>query len=1112
MSVGAVALALTTVATGLTVAGATPASSSDSSPKSVTPAASDFKLVLKNPNGRYLAYNDYGNYSEHSSEASAIAGASPLRVTMNANNTFYLYSINAKYWLNMWMVGDGQGGLYGTPFLKRDSGAGEMSLRADGTIYINGHQGRGTLGSVGGGRSGYGAQYGIGLTSPGWKAVGDLSPISPVPPVRQIAATVTSINHVAKSAVISGTATPGARIEVGGASTTANSSGAFSVTVTGLAVGENRLTIVQKVGGTQVGNSFPITVTVVSGGTIVPVPQPGVELTRGEMTIVPFVVQNNETRTNMVGTVTLTAPTGTTFAPGQTKATAQFRTGTTGAWRPYAPLDLATPVYSDNNTKLRLSLNTNGGNMIAGEQYRYNAYVSTPTAAASGNSQVAYTYEGTSSKGTYRAVGGTPTTITANEQLWTARLVTVDNVAKTALVAGNATPGATVTIGDFTTTATAAGNWFIVVEGLKVGDNTLVAVQTLRGQQIGDPITLTARITDTSTVVPVPQPAVELGRGLATPVPFVVQLNGARGVATGALTVTAPTGTTFSDGQTSVRGYYRNSAGGQWLGVGPDMYLTGGIRSADGTQMTFTYGPTSGTHTDGQQWRWDLMVDTPATAAAGTSQMNYDLTGTSPENSYRAQSSTPTTIAASEQLWTARLVAVNQAPRTALVAGDATPGATVTIGDFTTTATAAGHWFILVEGLKVGDNTLVAVQTVDGRQVGDPITLTATINETSTTLGAHAVVVTSEADDWFTEGTNGTVTITTQTASGPTGARVAPGGSLSWTTTLPEGYEAGDLPPRETVDGWTTQYVASTDSGGRQTVEVKITNARTANADYTATGDVTFPIVATSKPTADATVTTVFTPPAGYTTTAPEASGTAKAPHALTATVATQNDIAKTVVVTGTGTPGQQVTAGGVTETIRPDGSYQITAPFTGTGTIELTVTQEIGGRDHDSVTVEFTSTTEGTLIGVQQPRVNLPRNTTTKIPIVVQNNAARENATGTVTFTAPKDTIFQPGLQISGEWRLGTTGGWASDTSLDLTDGVISEDGKTATFQIPARSRPATEQVRYLVEVFTSRTAPAGNRQLDYTYEGTSSIGDFKATGSTIGRVAAIDPSAIRE
>ena len=187
--------------------------------------------------------------------------------------------------------------------------------------------------------------------------------------------------------------------------------------------------------------------------------------------------------------------------------------------------------------------------------------------------------------------------------------------------------------------------------------------------------------------------------------------------------MTAPTGTTFSDGQSSIRGYYRNSAGGQWLGVGPDMYLTGGIRSADGTQMTFTYGPTSGTHTDGQQWRWDLMVDTPATAAAGTSQMSYDLTGTSPENSYRAESSTPTTV------------------------------------------------------------------------VGD----------VSTTLGAHAVVVTSEADDWFTKGTNGTVTITTQTGSGPTGASVAAGGSLSWTTTLPEGYEAGDLPPRETVDGWTTQ-------------------------------------------------------------------------------------------------------------------------------------------------------------------------------------------------------------------------------------------------------------------------------------------------------------------
>jgi hypothetical protein len=691
---------------------------------------------------------------------------------------------------------------------------------------------------------------------------------------------VSSVNHLVKSAVIAGTATPGATVEVGGVSVVADATtGTWSLTVPGLVVGANRLTIVQKVNNAQVGDSFPITVTIVEGGTIVPVPQPGVELTRGETTAVPFVVQNDETRTNMVATVDLTAPAGTTFTTGQTRVTAQYRSGSTGDWKNYAPLDLTSPVYSDNNTKLKFSLNTNGGNMVSGEQYRYVVNVTTPMVVSGGASSMGYTYEGTSSKGTYRAVGSTPTTIEVNEQPTTAEVVSVDPIAKTALVTGTATPGATITIGASTDVAD--------------------------------------------------------------------------------------------------------------------------------------------------------------------------------EN---------------------------------------------------------GDWSITVEGLQVGANRLEVVQTVDGRPVGAPVVLDATVAALTTTLGAHDVTVTSDADGYFTDGTEGTVTIATQTGSSPTGATVRPGESFSWTTTLPAGFAAGDLPAPTTVDGWTTEYVTGTDSDGRQTVEVTVTNATTANAEYTATGSITFPIVRTGTLTADATVTTVFTPPTSYTTSAPSAEGTAKAPLALTATVAQRNDIAKTVVVTGTGTPGQQVRIGDVTETISEAGTYEITAPFTGTGSLELDVTQEIGGIDNDSVTVKFTSVEGGTLVGVQQARVTLPRNTTSIMPIVVQNNEAREAATGTVTFTAPKHTTFQNGLTVAGEWRSGTAGGWTSDPTLDLTNGVISDDGTEITFEIPTRARPAGEQVRYLVEVFTSRTASAGNRQLDYTYEGTSSIGDFKATGSTVGRVAAIDPSAIRE
>jgi hypothetical protein len=850
----------------------------------ITPS-STYKLVLQAGTGQYYAYtavNNYTKYTQSSSLASAERAATDLSVSQNGDGTFRLTESGGCLYFAISQEdsdGDGRVEENGTRFLsaiQSTSSCASFTLRADGTLHASSRYAGGTLAGVGGGRSNGYSQVGLGIGSPGWQAVGDTTPIEPV---RQIAASVSSVDHLDRSAVISGTATPGARVEVGGSWVDADATtGAFSVTVAALSNGANPLTVVQKIDNVQVGNSFPLTVTIVEGGTVVPVPQPGVELVRGESTAVPFVVSVTQSRTSVTGTATITAPAGTTFTPGQTR--------------------------------------------VAG-QYRYNS------------------------------------------ETW-------------------------------------------------------------------------------------------------------------------------------------------NNA--------PALDLTGGVRSDDGRTMSYTVGPTNASHPGVQDWRYILSIDTPMVAAGGASSMGYVYEGSSTGDPYRAVGSTPTTIEVNEQPTVANVVSVDPIAKTAVVSGTATPGSTITIGDQTDVANEAGEWSIVVEGLQVGSNQLVVQQSIAGEDYGDPVTLDAVVPALTTSLGANDVTVTSEADGWFTEGTEGTVTITTQTGTSPTGATVRPGESLSWTTTLPEGFEAGDLPATETVDGWTTEHVVATDSEGRQTVEVKLTNATTENKEYAAAGDITFPVVSTGKPAADGTITTVFTPPTSYTSSAPDASTVAKAPLPLTATVAQRNDIAQTVVVTGSGTPGQQVTIGDVTETIRPDGSYEITAPFTGTGDLEVTVSQEIGGTVHDEATVDFTSVEGGTLIGVQQTRVNLPRNTTSIIPIVVQNNEAREAATGTVTFTAPKDTIFQDGLTVLGERRSGTAGGWESDASLDLTDGVISENGTKITFQLPARAIPAEQQLRYLVEVFTSRTASAGNRQLDYTYEGTSSIGDFRATGSTIGRVASIDPSAIRE
>jgi len=834
------------------------------------------KVIFQAGPSTFHAYDANGSIyttvTTHSTLAAAEAAADPVTATKNANGSYRLGNDRGCMVWNEWTS---RVSVY--IYISTIGTCIDFTMNSDGTVRGRNYINNALIGSIGGGQD-YGRTYrGLGLGSPGWRAVGDWSAMRPV---TAISASVESIDHLARTAVVSGTATPGARVEIGSAWVTADrTTGRFSIPVTGLANGANSLTIVQKISGAQVGNSFPITVTIVEGGTIVPVPQPGVELVRGEITAVPFVVQLNEARRAVTGTTTVTAPAGSTFAPGQTTVSGSWRAGTTGSW----------------------------------------------TAA-------------------------------------------------------------------------------------------------------------------------------------------------------------------------------------------PNLALTGGTLNADRTQMTFTLGSTGGGHAAGQQWRYEFQVETPMVAAAGSSSMGYVFAGSTPGNPFRAEGSTPTTIEVNEQPTVASVVSVDPIAKTAVVSGTATPGATITIGDQNAVVQEDGSWSMTVEGLQVGSNELVVQQVVAGEPFGAPVTLDAVIAALTTSLGANDVTVTSEADGWFTEGTEGTVTITTQTGTSPTGATVRPGESLSWTTTLPEGIETGELPEPQTVDGWTTAYEASLDSAGRLTVEVKVTNATTENSEYTAADAITFPIVSTGKPSVDGTITTVFTPPTGYTSTAPEATTVAKAPLPLTATIAQRNDIAQTVVVTGNGTPGQQVSIGDASETIRPDGTYVITAPFTDRGEVEVTVSQKIGGAVHDEIDLAFTSTERGTLVSVQQQRTNLPRNEKSIMPIVVQNNEARENVTGTVTFTAPKDTIFEDGLTVLGERRNGTAGGWESDSSLDLRNGVITENGTKITFDLSVGALPQREQVRYLVEVFTSRTASAGNRQLDYTYEGTSSVGDFRATGSTIGRVASIDPSAIRE
>ncbi|PYY48283.1 Ig-like domain-containing protein [Curtobacterium sp. MCBD17_023] len=225
-------------------------------------------------------------------------------------------------------------------------------------------------------------------------------------------ATVDRVNNVSKSAVVKGTATPGAFVWVGMASTPVDADGKWELTVEGLKAGPNTLHVVQKIDGEE-HDSKDLEVTIVDGGTVVPKQNGPIELERGGTTDVPFSVENKEARSDMKGTVELDAPAGTTFADGQTDVAAEVRTGDTGSWTPNTALDLKNGTLSDGGKKLTFDVDSGATELPAGQEYRYTVKVDTPADAAAGTGELGFVYAGDSSKGDYRAEGTTSTTVKA---------------------------------------------------------------------------------------------------------------------------------------------------------------------------------------------------------------------------------------------------------------------------------------------------------------------------------------------------------------------------------------------------------------------------------------------------------------------------------------------------------------------------------------------------------------------------------------------------------------------------------------------------------------------------------------------------------------------------
>jgi hypothetical protein len=589
--------------------------------------------------------------------------------------------------------------------------------------------------------------------------------------VSPLVANITRINHIARSVVLTGTATPQATIRVGSQTSPVNSSGIWTMTVGGLSVGANSLRVEQVRSNIVVG-SVDVRPTIIDGGTLVPAPTSRVDLTRGASTDVPFIVENEATRTNMVGVVELTAPEGSTFTPGQTTVTAGYnRAGEGSAWSPYAKLDLKNGRLGDSGRTLTFDLDTAGGNMTAGEYYRYVLSVDTPASSAPRESRMGYVYRGDSSAGDYRAAGATetrvagagsidttvPGTVPGGTTGWArsdVRLAetrgavtltapagsrfadvearrTADDARQTDYRVGYSADRRTATIdgpADGTDAFWGSGHQYAAFR--LTLDDDLEPGTTLTGGGAAvrvDGTTLAEGVFEVavseSTLEATPDGRTTLTRGDATGVGFGVTATGDLTRVEGRFELTAPAGTTFAPDQDSLDGRYRHP-GADWVDGGEPFRLIAGERSADGRSYTYDYeGTTSHELIDGTRLRWAIDVETPAEADAGMGELGFTAAGTTSGGDFRLAGGTPVVVDESAPTLTAEVTVVDDVTRPATIGGIGDEGGSITVREGTTvlgvTRVVDGRWSLPVpSSVGPGRHVFDVAQTVAGRPFG----------------------------------------------------------------------------------------------------------------------------------------------------------------------------------------------------------------------------------------------------------------------------------------------------------------------------------------------------------------------------------------------------------
>ncbi|WP_065964181.1 hypothetical protein [Curtobacterium sp. UCD-KPL2560] len=285
-----------------------------------------------------------------------------------------------------------------------------------------------------------------------------------------------------RTARVSGEATANAVIKRNGVQVAAappvGTVGKWSATVTGLSVGANVLTFEQYVDGVR-RDTASVTVTIAE-----PV-QPGqitgdtgsAVLERGGTTTAYVTFTAKRAFTTPTGTLDVTAPSGTTFATGQTAQRGEYLDGST--WRSFGGDSLVDGSRSGDGTKYSFTLGKRNWNVAKDQRFRFGLRIETPSDVQQSQGALTGHLRGSITGGTFDTTATTTTTVPEPGRPLTATPRDVDPARRTATLVGTAPTGAGVVVVSWRRDGVEAakavkvedGAWSLELDGLAYGTN-----------------------------------------------------------------------------------------------------------------------------------------------------------------------------------------------------------------------------------------------------------------------------------------------------------------------------------------------------------------------------------------------------------------------------------------------------------------------------------------------------------------------------------------------------------------------------------------------------------------------------------------------------------------